>query len=140
MFVPPLGRVADVMTRIASSLMPARQHPPWPSLVQPDSMHVRSVPAQVFYAACQGLLYVLCYRMDHLMAPVVAAQQQHAPTGSPESGAAPGAAGGHVPALQRLFSEVMPQLLSHRCATHPRHCTPNELHAAQTEKALDRQI
>jgi hypothetical protein len=75
---------------------------------------------QVFYAACQGLLYVLCYRLDHLMGQL-SPQQQPAPHSSPPGGAesatdAESAATWHAAALRQLFAETMPQLLHHRCA------------------------
>ena len=67
----------------------------------------RSVLMQVFYAACQGLLYVLCYRLEHLMS---ALHPLHAATSGDGGGAQQAAV------LQQMFSVAMPQLLHHRWA------------------------
>jgi hypothetical protein len=56
---------------------------------------------QVFYAACQGLLYVLCYRLDQLM---------HSLPSCPDSAAAD--------AMRRLFQETIPILLQSRHAPY----------------------
>ena len=45
---------------------------------------------QVFYAACQAMLYVLCYRLDSLMSP----------SGDPA-------------AMQALFSGPLQHIISH---------------------------
>ena len=68
---------------------------------------------QVFYAACQALLYILCYRLDHLME---ARQPAHccasnSPTGVLDS-SLPGT--DVHKQLRGLFTDVMPQLLTHR--------------------------
>ncbi len=79
----------------------------------------------MFYAATQALLYVLCYRLPHIMelshacgAP--AAVGPAARPGAPAGGAgapAPAAAAGpaDVRALRQLLRAVMPELLGHRC-------------------------
>ena len=94
--------------------------------------------AQVFYAATQALLYVLCYRLPHIMelgqaAPSAdppqgpGAGHGHAgsPVGAPGraaagsgSGLGPGQVAGaaEARALRQLLRSVMPQLLDHRCA------------------------
>ena len=69
------------------------------------------LPLQVFYAACQGLLYVLCYRLEHLMSSL---HPQAA--GSSGGGATTAAAAQQAAVLQQMFSEAMPQLLHHRWA------------------------
>lgn len=51
---------------------------------------------QVFYAACQGLLYVLCYRLEQLMA------------------GKPGQRSSAPDSLRRLFKETVPVLLRSR--------------------------
>ena len=63
--------------------------------------------AQVFYAACQGLLYVLCYRLEQFMEAPVAAAAGTSPADTTDAGA-----GAHV--IRQLFSDVMPKLLHHR--------------------------
>jgi hypothetical protein len=64
---------------------------------------------QVFYAACQGLLYVLCYRLDSLM---------HSLPNCPDTSAAD--------AMRHLFRETIPILLQSR---QPPPCLPHLLHA-----------
>ena len=51
------------------------------------------LPLQVFYAACQGLLYVLCYRLEQLMVSKT---------------------GGLSDGVRALFKDVLPALLHHR--------------------------
>lgn len=51
---------------------------------------------KVFYAACQGLLYVLCYRLEQLMARKPAQRNNSADS------------------LTRLFKDVVPVLLNSR--------------------------
>ena len=65
---------------------------------------------QVFYAACQALLYILCYRLEQLWKEAEPARslESTSPTGVLDSGARE--------QLTRLFSDIMPQLLNHRCA------------------------
>ena len=86
--------------------------------------------AQVFYAATQALLYVLCYRLPHLMelgaAPPAPQGNGHvdpasAPTRASEgtvSGSGLGQAAGAADAraLRQLLRSIVPQLLGHRCA------------------------
>ena len=67
----------------------------------------------MFYGACQALLYILCYRLDHLME---ARQPAHgcasnSPTGVLDT-SLPGA--DVHKQLRGLFTDVMPQLLNHR--------------------------
>jgi len=81
--------------------------------------------AQVFYAATQALLYVLCYRLPHIMelSHARAARAPGAPAGPPGAPAAgagapaPAAVAGpaDVRALRQLLRAVMPELLGHRC-------------------------
>ena len=66
---------------------------------------------QVFYAACQALLYILCYRLDHLMA---ASQPAHGLESTSPTGVLDGAAV-HAQ-LRQLFADTMPQVLNHRWA------------------------
>ena len=73
---------------------------------------------QVFYAACQALLYVLCYRLDHLMAfsqPALGLEST-SPTGVLDGAAV------HAQ-LRQLFADTMPQVLHHRWAA----CLPEGL-------------
>lgn len=70
--------------------------------------------AQVFYAACQGLLYVLCYRLEQLMEAPAAAAAGTSPTGTD--------AGAGAQVIRQLFTDVMPKLLHHRYLTLP--CYP----------------
>ena len=74
---------------------------------------------QVFYAACQALLYILCYRLDHLMA---ASQPAHGLESTSPTGVLDGAAV-HAQ-LRQLFADTMPQVLNHRWApcSHIRPC------------------
>ena len=72
--------------------------------------------SQVFYAACQALLYILCYRLDHLMA---ASQPAHGLESTSPTGVLDGAAV-HAQ-LRQLFADTMPQVLNHRWA--PCSCT-----------------
>jgi RNA polymerase I specific transcription initiation factor RRN3 len=68
---------------------------------------------QVFFAAFQALLYVLCYHLEGLMQPQppppAPEQQQTQPQDprQPEGGGLPAA-------VRALFQSVMPQLLAHR--------------------------
>ncbi len=62
--------------------------------------------AQVFYAACQGLLYVLCYRLELLMEAPAAAAAGTSPANTD--------AGAGVQVIRQLFTDVMPKLLHHR--------------------------
>lgn len=62
--------------------------------------------AQVFYAACQGLLYVLCYRLEQLMDLTAPALGSSPADSNCDSSAAP--------VIKQLFTEVMPKLLHHR--------------------------
>ncbi|CAL8468014.1 g7552 [Coccomyxa elongata] len=72
-----------------------------------DAGPPRGIQHQVFYAACQGLLYVLCYRLEQLMeAPAAAAGTSPADTD----------AGAGVQVIRQLFTDVMPKLLHHRLA------------------------
>lgn len=71
----------------------------------------------MFYAACQALLYILCYRLDYLMAagqPSGSGLESTSPTGVLDSGL-PGSPA-HAQ-LRQLFSDTMPQLLNHRHAS-----------------------
>ncbi len=77
---------------------------------------LRARPAQVFYAACQGLLYVLCYRLEHLMA---ALHPPHAATVNGGGAATAEGAAHQAAVLRQMFAEAMPQLLHHRCAILP---------------------
>ena len=64
--------------------------------------------AQAFYAACQGLLYILCYRLEGLMLP------SHGWT--PGARSPPSAADACTPTVQTLkdlFATSIPQLLGH---------------------------
>ena len=65
---------------------------------------------QVFYAACQALLYILCYRLEQLWKEAEPARslQSTSPTGVLDSGTRE--------QVTRLFSDIMPQVLNHRCA------------------------
>lgn len=67
--------------------------------------------AQVFYAACQGLLYVLCYRLEQLMAGFTAHKVSAGPAETEN--------GGSARVICQLFADVMPKLLHHRCAHLP---------------------
>ncbi|KAK9901703.1 hypothetical protein WJX75_009400 [Coccomyxa subellipsoidea] len=74
-----------------------------------DAGPTRGIQHQVFYAACQGLLYVLCYRLEQLMdltAPALGSSP--ADSSNCDSSAAP--------VIKQLFTEVMPKLLHHRLA------------------------
>ena len=61
------------------------------------------ISLQVFFAAFQALLYVLCYHLEGLMQPPAPAGDQQ----QPEDGGLPAA-------VRALFQSVMPQLLAHR--------------------------
>ena len=63
---------------------------------------------QVFYAACQALLYILCYRLEQLWKEAEPAHslESTSPTGVLESGTRE--------QVTRLFSDIMPQVLNHR--------------------------
>ena len=57
-------------------------------------LFINSPPMQVFYAACQGLLYVLCYRLEQLVT---------------------GKAGDSLAdSVRRLFKDAIPVLLQSR--------------------------
>ncbi|KAK9835138.1 hypothetical protein WJX81_000692 [Elliptochloris bilobata] len=62
-----------------------------------------AVRHMVFYAAVQALLYVLCYRLPHIM-------------DLPGSGPGQAAGAAEARALRQLLRFVMPQLLGHRLA------------------------
>ena len=90
--------------------------------------------AQVFYAATQALLYVLCYRLPHLMelgaAPPAPQGNGHGEPASAPSRASQGAGSGTGPgqaadaaaarALRQLLRSIVPELLGHRCAARRR--------------------
>lgn len=68
---------------------------------------------QVFYSAFQALLYVMCYRLEELMA-----SQQRQAVCPPETAFGPKPANISIPTASEtvidLFQSVMPQLVSHR--------------------------
>lgn len=84
----------------------------------------------MFYAATQALLYVLCYRLPHLMelgaAPAAPQENGHSdPASAPmreSEGAGSGSGSGQAAgaaearALRQLLRSIVPQLLGHRCA------------------------
>jgi hypothetical protein len=62
-----------------------------------------AVQHQVFYAACQSLLYVLCFRMESLV--------RESGSASGGTAAAPSRTRAGV---QQLFESAIPTLLNHR--------------------------
>ena len=81
----------------------------------------------MFYAATQALLYVLCYRLPHIMELGAAAPMPHEngdkdpPNRAVEgteagSGAGQTAGAAEARALRQLLRSIMPQLLGHRFA------------------------
>ncbi|KAK9817200.1 hypothetical protein WJX72_010975 [[Myrmecia] bisecta] len=73
------------------------------------------VQHQVFYAACQALLYILCYHLEPLLLvrpPPGAVQDSAAHAEQPLTHRK----GSEAQAIRALFAQVMPQLLLHRLA------------------------
>ncbi|PRW34096.1 RNA polymerase I-specific transcription initiation factor RRN3-like [Chlorella sorokiniana] len=94
--VESLQRMADWCLRYARDEDRRGGLPPIPSS---NSISMMSADAQVrhgaFYAACQALLYVLCYHMEPLLRPKHKHHQQHAhsaPASLPNGGLAAGVA------------------------------------------------
>lgn len=82
---------------------------------------------QVFYAAFQALLYALCYYLEGLLVPApdgvsaaasalgrIQLPSSEAPSPPPRAAASQREQDGA--GVRQLFSEVIPQLLNHRCA------------------------
>jgi hypothetical protein len=65
----------------------------------------------VFYAACQALLYVLCYRLGQLMTGLPPNEAEAALKAAPNEQPV----GPHADAVQQLFKEAIPTVLHHRC-------------------------
>eukprot|EP00884_Botryococcus_braunii_P013343 jgi/Botrbrau1/22009/Bobra.0024s0025.1 len=80
---------------------------------------------QVFYAATQALLYVLCFRMEHLARQPTCGAAPAAAAGLPSCGKpAAGPANPVSASLHLLFQKALPKLLGHRLAPLLR-CNPS---------------